>query len=144
MPRLELHRAGLDLASLERFAYLPHEEQVAKQVLAGQYDAGALKDVVAHHYARRGLRIIHTSDPIPSVPLTVRADLPDSVARALVEALLDLNASDLPGPAGWSAWEAEYRHGFVLAADADYAPLRQTLNTIPGGCAQGCHQERKF
>jgi len=117
---------------------------VARQVLAGRYEAGALKDVVARHYLSGGLRIIHTSRPIPSMPVTVRPDLPDSVAAALVRALVALGPGDLLEAAGGGGREAEYRYGFAPASDADYEALRHTLSAIPGGCARGCHQERTF
>lgn len=144
VPRLELARAGVRLEDLSHFAYLSHHEQVAAQVLSGAFDAGAMKDEVARHFSSRGLRIIHLSEAIPSVPVTARPDLPDSVTSILIKALLSLQPGDLPGGGAVPSWNAEYQYGFVPAVDGDYEPLRQTLSLIPGGCAQGCHEQRAF
>ena len=144
IPRYELARAGVRLEDLERVENLPHHDLVAKAVLEGLFDAGAVKDVVAYQYRFKGLRFIHFSGPIPSVPLTIRPDLPDTIARAVVEALVSLEADDPLDRERMESWDPEFRYGFVVAKDADYESLRQKLDQIPGGCAQGCHEKRSF
>jgi phosphonate transport system substrate-binding protein len=144
IPRCELARIGIVLEGLEEFAYLPHHNLVARKVLEGEFDAGVVKDAVARKYKEKGLRFLFFSEPIPSHPLTVRPDLSDSVKQAVVEVMLGLSSVDGEQREEMEGWDEEFRYGFVPASDADYEPLRQKMNELPGGCSQGCHGQRSF
>ncbi len=144
IPRHELFRSGLQLHSLSRIENLPHYELVVKAVLKGRFDAGAVKDAIAHQYQVKGVRILHVSEPIPSGPLVGRANLPNSIRRDIATALLQLDASDPQHQAWMRAWDEELRHGFAPAQDADYDALRDILNRAPQGCGKGCHPQIHF
>jgi len=144
IPCHELARIGIGLEDLEDFAYLPHHDLVARKVLEGEFDVGVVKDAVARKYKEKGLRFLFFSDPIPSHPLTVRPDLPDSVKQAIVEVMLGLSAADGERREEMEGWDEEFRYGFVPASDADYRPLRQKMNDLPGGCSQRCHGQKSF
>jgi len=144
IPRHEMARIGMGLEDLEDFAYIPHHDLVARKVLEGEFDAGVVKDGVARKYKQKGLRFLFISEPIPGHPLTVHPDLPDSVSQAVVEVMLGLSSVSSEQREEMEEWDEEFRHGFVPASDADYQPLRQKMNDLPGGCSQGCHGQRSF
>jgi phosphonate transport system substrate-binding protein len=73
-------------------------------VNAGQVDGSAL-------------RVIWTSELIPSAPIAVRRDIPDSLKQALREAFLAFNAHQ-------AELRAMSRGGFVLTADEEYDIVR--------------------
>ncbi len=57
--RFALEESGVHLQSLSRYTNLRHHDQVAKAVLAGEFDGGAVKDIVAYRYESKGLRFLH-------------------------------------------------------------------------------------
>ena len=65
---LMLDESGVCLTDLRGYVHLKHFDQVAEAVLAGNWDAGSVKDIVARRYESKGLRVLHVSGPIPSVP----------------------------------------------------------------------------
>ncbi|HBA73593.1 MAG TPA: phosphonate ABC transporter substrate-binding protein, partial [Geobacter sp.] len=58
IPRYLLWDNGIGLRDLKSFTNLQHHDAVAKAILKGQFDAGAVKDVVAEKYKTHGLRIL--------------------------------------------------------------------------------------
>ncbi len=117
-------------------ARLANDDEVAKAVLAGRFDAGAVEDIVAERYSQKGLRAFHVSGPIPRGPLAIRDDLPRRVESAIRDALLKLNPK---GAESRQDWAEEIRYGFQPAVDSDYEPIRKILKTAPTGCRESCH-----
>lgn len=141
VPRFELARNGISREDLTAIESLPDDHSVAMAVLKGRYDAGAVSDLTALQFRPQGLRFLHVSDAIPSGPVVAREDVPDSVARSLIEALLTMKFADAHER---SDWNEKLRYGFAPASDADYDLVRQIINRIPPGCAEGCHPDVKF
>jgi phosphonate transport system substrate-binding protein len=59
---------GLKSSDFSKFAYLKHYDNIAKAVLAGDFDGGILKDSVAADFRGKGIvvarpRCLHTSLP---------------------------------------------------------------------------------
>ena len=142
--RYALQQAGIPLRDLGEYTNLKHHDQVAKAVLAGKYEAGAVKDIVAYRYESRGLRILHVSDPIPSVPIVVRADVPPAFVEAVKRALLRLDPENPDHRKMMAEWNEEFKYGFVETTDADYDPIRTMLNAIPERCGSSCHPVHRF
>ena len=142
--RYALEQAGVHLEDLYRYTNFKHHDQVAKAVLARQYAAGSVKDIIAYRYQSKGLRFLHISDPIPSVPLVVRPDVPEALVHAVKAALLRIDRND-PGHQRMTAeWNEEFKYGFSEATDADYEPIRTMLNAIPESCGSSCHPVHRF
>ena len=139
IPRNELMRAGIDPDDLASIEHVDSADEVVAAVLEGRFDAGAVEDVVAH--ATEGVRVFHTSEPIPSAPLVIRDDLPQWVAQAIRDALLQLDVSD---SAERQAWAEEIRYGFRPAKDSDYEPVRKMVRAVGGQCADSCHSGVEF
>ena len=139
IPRHELMRAGIDPDDLASIEHVDSDDEVVAAVLEGRFDAGAVADLVAH--ATEGVRIFHTSEPFPSAPLVIRDDLPQWVAQAIRDALLQLDVSD---SAKQDAWAEEIRYGFRPAKDSDYEPVRKMVRAVGGQCADSCHSSVEF
>ena len=140
IPRYLLWDNGVGLRDLRSFANLQHHDAVAKAILKGQYDAGAVKDVVAEKYKSHGLRILAWSAPIPSVPIVVRKDTPPAVVKAMTTALLKLDRNNPKHQAIMKSWDDEFCYGFAPAAIEDYRGIFRMIREIPQGCGVGCHQ----
>ncbi len=139
IPRHFLFRQGIELFDLKRFENLSSHDAVAKAVLKGKVDAGAVKDVVAHRYRQHGLRVLASSDPIPSVPIVVRKDAPAELVLAIKEALLKIEPKDPQQARTLTHWDPEFRNGFVEASLADYRIIFEMLESVEAGCGSRCH-----
>lgn len=142
--RYSLMQAGVFLHDLAKYENLKHHDQVAKAVLSGRYDAGAVRDIVAYRYEPMGLRFLSVSEPIPSSPIAIRADMPSELRQAVQDALLRLDRDNPEHRQLMAGWNEEFRYGFATASDGDYAPIRTMLNTIPGKCGESCHPALRF
>lgn len=140
IPRYLLWDQGVGLRDLKSYVNLQHHDAVAKAILKGQYDAGAVKDVVAEKYKSHGLRILAWSGPIPSVPLVVRKDAPPAVVKSLTNALLKLDRNNPQHKAIMKNWDDEFCYGFAPAAIEDYRGIFRMIREIPSGCGIGCHR----
>lgn len=140
IPRYLLWDNGVGLRDLKSFTNLQHHDAVAKAILKGQYDAGAVKDVVAEKYKSHGLRILAWSAPIPAVPLVVRKDAPPDVVKTMTAALLKLDRTNPVHQKMMQTWDDEFRNGFARATKDDYQGIFRMIKDIPLGCGIGCHK----
>lgn len=136
--------AGIHLQDLRVYKNLKHHDSVAKAVLAGEFDAGAVKDIIAYKYLNKGLRNLHASGPILCVPVVVRPDCDPALIADVKKTLLKIDPHDAATQKMLSTWNAEFRHGFAETSDADYAGMRNMSNGIPQRCGYPCHPALKF
>lgn len=64
IPTIMLDEEGVKLADLNAYKYLKNHEDVVSHVLAGEYDAGAVKEAVFDKYKNKGLRQLARSHHI--------------------------------------------------------------------------------
>lgn len=140
IPRYLLWDNGVRMQDLKSFTNLQHHDAVAKAILKGQYDAGAVKDVVAEKYKPHGLRILAWSGPIPAVPLVVRRDTSSEVVKAITQALLKLDRNNPRHREIMKNWDDEFCNGFAPAQQSDYTTIFRMIRDIPRGCGIGCHR----
>jgi len=140
IPRYLLWNNGIRLQDLALFTNLKHHDAVAKAILKGQYDAGAVKDVIAKKYMSYGLRVLAYSDPLPSVPFVVRKEAPPEFIRAVKKALLKLDRNNPEHKRIMSTWDDEFKNGFAEANSNDYRKIFSMIRDIPTGCGYGCHR----
>ncbi|RMF10489.1 MAG: phosphate/phosphite/phosphonate ABC transporter substrate-binding protein [Candidatus Neomarinimicrobiota bacterium] len=131
IPATELLEHGIQFEELPVVKHFPHHDQVATAVLKGEVDVGSVKDIIAYKYLDQGLRIIHTSAKIPSVPLVVRPDCDSSLVQEVQQALLTLDFSDSATVSMLSHWNVEFQHGFIPSDDTHFARLRTIYETFP-------------
>jgi phosphonate transport system substrate-binding protein len=65
VPHAMLMQEGIKLTDLERYAFVGSHDNVAINVLNGNFTVGGLKPAVAKQFMDKGLRIIAQSDPVP-------------------------------------------------------------------------------
>lgn len=125
LSQAELMRIGITSDELESFEYLGQHDKVAKAVILGDFDAGALKESTFNKMNTSSeLRALHMFENVTK-PWVARADLDPEVAGALRFALL--NAKDL------DALKSLKVSGFMQATDSDYEPTRQAISVAITG-----------
>ncbi len=139
IPRHFLFRNGITLFDFAHYQNLDSHDAVAKAVLKGKFNAGAVKDVVARRYREHGLRFLAYSAPLPAVPIVVREDAPPELIEAISQALLAIDPHDPLQRAQMKEWDPEFRNGFVSASEEDYAPIFQIMDGVKEGCGKRCH-----
>jgi len=123
-------KGGLKLGDFSRYENLKYHDSVAREVLRGNFDAGAVIDSVANKFKNRGLKVISVSDPIPGLPIVVRADVPDEVVNAIKKALLALDYNNPEHRKIMEQWDEEFRYGFAEAKDSDYDSIRKMIDYL--------------
>jgi phosphonate transport system substrate-binding protein len=131
LPLYSLQKANISLKDLKSHAFMRHHDSVIYGVIKGEFDAGAVKDIVAYRYQKEGLRFIHVTDPIPTVPIVVRANAPPEMVASVKSALLKLNPEDPNDRKRMAQWDEEFKYGFTEASDSDYDPIRHILRKMP-------------
>ena len=71
---------GIDVKDLQYHNYLGHHDDVAKAVLNGDFDAGAVMESIAYKYKDMGIKFIKISDEIPEFNICVSKDTDVSIA----------------------------------------------------------------
>ena len=121
-----VENAGIKLEEFVSYDYLNHYDNIAKAVINGDFDAGIVKDTVAEKFAEQGLRVIHTSPPLPSYVFAVNKNLPPKIIAKLKSAMLALKADTEENKAILTALEKGY-DGFEAADDKDFDGVRKLL-----------------
>jgi phosphonate transport system substrate-binding protein len=138
IPRFLLADEGIHISELAGYQHFSYHDTVVKWVLKGRYDAGAVRDSVAERYLPLGLKILSTSEPIPTGPIVSGPAASPEVIEAIRDALMLLNKTEA-GQRLLKRLDPEFRGGFVPATDADYDNIRQMVNGVPKGCGLQCH-----
>ena len=116
---------GLKAEDFSQIAYLKHYDNIAKAIIAGDFDGGILKDSVALEFKNKGIKIIGTTPPLPSYVFAVRKDTPKPIVEKLKAAFLKLKKQGADA-AVLQAFDHTY-DGFVTVEDKDYDPVRKLI-----------------
>ena len=143
IPRYMLAWSGIHLQDLNEYRNYGYNDTVAKKILGGEFDAGAVSLSTALRYQPHGLKIIATSDPIPTGPVVVSPKAPYALAHKVQQALLALSES-VEGRKVLAKLDHDLQGGFVAASDADYAGIRKMINDVPLNCGKACHPKISF
>jgi len=79
------------------------------------------------------------SRPIPTGPLVVSSSASYKIVEEVREALLSLDPSRPEHRKVLERLDDEFKNGFMLATDSDYADIRSLINSVPETCGRGCH-----
>jgi phosphonate transport system substrate-binding protein len=123
--------AGIKLEEFASYDYLNHYDNIAKAVINGDFDAGILKDTIAEKFTAQGLRVIHTSPPLPSYVFAVNKNLSPKIIARLKQAMLALRDDTEENKAILTALEKGY-DGFEAANDKDFNEIRKLLAHAKG------------
>lgn len=143
IPRYLLAGAGIHLDDLRQYKNFDYHDSVVKRVLRGEFEGGSVREVVAEKYLPLGIKIIASSEPIPTGPVVIGPKTPFAVVETVKEALLRLKTSE-SGKAVLGRLDPELQGGFVETRDADYAGVRKLFNDIPTACGLGCHPNKQL
>ncbi len=143
LPRYMLAWSGIHLNNLAEYQHFNYHDTVAKKIISHEFDAGAIRLSTAEQYLQYGLKIIATSDPIPTGPVVVSPKTPSDIMRKVQTALL-LMTKNTQGKEVLKMLDPDLQGGFVAASDADYGEVRQMINKVPLTCGLGCHPKRVF
>jgi len=128
VPRYLLMQAGIAKGLPRRAEFLGAHKNVALAVLAGDFDAGAVKKEVFDEFAPRGLRALVVSPGVPDHLFVTRSNMsPLEVAR-LRDAMLRLK--DQPQGAQILASLHQGLTALIPVSQADYAPLREIVAAV--------------
>ena len=126
LQRAAVESMGVKLTDFSRFAYLKHYDNIAKAVLAGDFDGGILKDSVADDFRNKGIAVIGSTPPLPSYIFAVHPGMPVALRNKLRNALLVLKKDTSEGSATLEAFDNTY-DGFVVVDDQVYDPVRKLI-----------------
>lgn len=126
LQRAAVESMGLKSSDFSTFAYLKHYDNIAKAVLAGDFDGGILKDSVAGEFKSKGIVVIGSTAPLPSYIFAVHPGMPVTVRNQLRDALLALNKSTPDRAATLEAFDKAY-DGFVVVDDPAYDTVRKLI-----------------
>ncbi len=131
VPQGMLQEAGVPLSALRSFKFLGAHKNVALGVLAGDYDAGAVKMEILKEYAHRGLRLLARSPAVSEHVMLARQDMPAKQIDQLRQILLNLKNT----PEGKHVMSSIHTGmtGFAPVVDADYNSLRVLMHAIEAG-----------
>jgi len=93
VPLHMLLKAGIGVKDFSQVSYVANHDNIALGILAGTFDAGAVKEEVYLQYESQGLRSLGRSAPITDHVFIARKDLPQETVQALRKALLGLSDS---------------------------------------------------
>ncbi|MBT9589326.1 MAG: PhnD/SsuA/transferrin family substrate-binding protein [Thiobacillus sp.] len=126
LQRAAVASMGLAVSDFSNIAYLKHYDNIAKAVLAGDFDGGILKDSVAEGFKSKGIVVIGSTPPLPSYLIAVHPGMPVNVRNQLRDALLALKKTTPDNAATLEAFDIAY-DGFTLIEDSAYDPVRTLI-----------------
>jgi len=128
VPRAMLQDQGLVSGHDYQAVYLGAHDAVARAVLAGQVQAGALSRPIYDSLVKSGkldgsrLRVLAETAPIPNYPIAMQAKLAPALKDQIRKAFLDMK-----DPEVLKSFRAE---GFAATNDKAYDVLRQTAKVL--------------
>jgi phosphonate transport system substrate-binding protein len=128
VPRYMLQEAGVPLTALAGYEYLGGHKNVALGVLAGDFDAGAVKKEVFDELSPRGLRILATMPTVSEHLFVARSDMPPEQIEHLRRVLLHLKSD----PEGKRIMQSIHKDmtNMVPVNDTDYQSLRSMMHAL--------------
>lgn len=126
LQRAAVESMGLKSGDFSSFAYLKHYDNIAKAVIAGDFDGGILKDSLAEEFKSKGIVVIGSTPSLPSYIIAVHPGMPETVRTKLRDALLALNKSTPDRVATLEAFDKGY-DGFAVVDDAAYDTVRKLI-----------------
>lgn len=128
VPHYMLIEAGVPLSALGGFKFLGSHKNVALAVLAGDFDAGAVKREVFDEFKPKGLRALAITPPTPDHIFVTRSTLPAQLVQKLRTALLQLKDK----PHGKEIMRDLHKGltALIPARESDYEQLRTIVHRI--------------
>ncbi len=129
IPRSMLAEAGVLLEDLKDHAFLGHHDDVARAVLAGEYDAGGLMESTAGKFLEQGLKVLKTSAEVPEFNICASKSLDAGTLESIKKALIALDRRNAGHEQVLTMIDKDYT-GFAFAEDGDYDGVRRLMHLI--------------
>ena len=126
VPRAMLLDEGIDVKDLQYHNYLGHHDDVAKAVLNGDFDAGAVMEAIAYKYRDLGIKFIKISEDIPEFNICVSHDTDIALQTELKNAFISLDSGSPGGAAILQSINESYT-GFVESSDEEYNGIKNMM-----------------
>jgi phosphonate transport system substrate-binding protein len=128
VPRYMLIQAGIPHGTPAKYNFLGSHRNVALGILAGDYDAGAMKKEVFDEYKSQGLRALAVTPGVPDHVFVARDNMPAKEITRLRHALIQL--ADQPD--GTRILHMMHKHlsRLVPAKTKDYDQLREMIHSV--------------
>jgi phosphonate transport system substrate-binding protein len=138
VPRAELESIGIKPErDFKKVMFTTNHVVTALTVKAGKVDAAGMMArvidiLVAHGKLKQGeLRVLWTSEPLPSEPIAVRPGLPADIKTKLQKAFFDLNKEDPALMAMLNATVMAKDARYVAGSDKLFDPIREIAHHVP-------------
>ena len=128
VPRQMLLKQGVAVGDLAEHQFLTNHDNIALGVLGGDFDAGALMEVVFRKYEPEGLKALAFSPEYGDHVFVMGAKMTAQTAQAVRQALLGLK--DRPGGKEILAAIRQDLAALVPAEDREYDNLRAVLKEL--------------
>jgi len=128
VPRYMLQSAGVTGKNLKSFRFLGSHDNVALAVLAGDFDAGAVKEAVFYKYETRGLRALATTPALSEHLFVTSNTLDPELIKRLRDAMLTLH-QDSEGKQILTSIK-KGATAMVPVKNSDYDNLREILRSL--------------
>lgn len=128
VPRYMLYKVGIKVENLSEYKFLGSHDNVALAVLAGDYDAGAVKEAVFYKYEPRGLRVLESTPALTEHNFVASNKLDQEIVEKLRIAFYGLDKN-----AGGKAILNSIKPGLTAmrpVKDGDYDSLRKILRGL--------------
>ncbi len=128
VPLQMLWKAGIGMEDLAERAFLKNQEDIALSVLAGHFDAGAVREQVFQQYAGRGLRVLAWSPEFSEHLFVSGRSSDEATVASLRNALYSLSRR----PEGQAIMKMIQKSAtaFIPARDTDYNSLRRIFDDL--------------
>ncbi|MDH5219080.1 MAG: phosphate/phosphite/phosphonate ABC transporter substrate-binding protein [Gammaproteobacteria bacterium] len=123
IPHYMLMQNSIGLKDLSRYSFTGNHDNVALNVLNGQYDAGGLKPQVARQYLDKGLKIVAQSEWVPEHLFAANQHMDNDTRKQIQTALLRTDLKIL------QAIKSSIT-GIEMAKDQDYDQLRKIIEEV--------------
>ena len=128
VPRYMLLKKGVDIGDLAGHVFLSNQENICLAVLAGDFDAAAVREDVFSEYEHKGLKAIAFTPEAHDQIFVASAKLPKETVRALHRALINLKNRP-EGKQILSTMQKDLR-ALVPGKDSEYNYLREMLSEL--------------
>lgn len=132
MPQYHLAKHSIFLDQFAAYEHLSSHDAVARAVLRGDVDAGAIGASLATRFLGQGLRIIAATERFPGFLIVARADVPKRERDELIRVLLKIPHSRT-ATSSPAQWPEIFRYGFGPVDTNRYAifdTVRATLQQL--------------
>jgi len=132
LQKASVEAMGIKVTDFSKIAYLKHYDNIAKAVLNGDFDAGILKDTVAEDFKSKGIRVLKSSEQLPSYVFAVDKNTPPETVGKLKAAFLALKRGTPAHNATLDGFNKGY-DGFVATSDSAYDIIRKLTAPYKAG-----------